>query len=178
MAEIRGENTDPSSWYRKVERYNLNHTIKANPILGTGLGVRYLQLIRLDQLSFGYAVYISHNQVLLVMSATWLIGFLIFNIFFATLMTQLTIYWRVLDVDWQRATALVGLISVMNWIVVGYYDMQLFFFRNSIFMGVVVAVPAALFRYQVQVAMDRAGASPASPADKGRADEPTNPAYA
>ena len=181
MAEIRGENTDPSSWYRKVERYNLKHTIKANPILGTGLGVRYMQLIKLDQLSFGYAVYISHNQVLLVMSATGLIGFLIFNIFFATLMTQLTIYWRVIDVDWQRATALVGLISVMNWLVVGYYDMQLFFFRNSIFMGVVVAVPAALFRHQVQVAMDRASngqRATTGGADEGKRDEPTNPAYA
>ncbi|MCX7020422.1 MAG: O-antigen ligase family protein [bacterium] len=145
-AELLKEDTDRSSFYRKAERYNLRHTIRANPIMGTGLGVRYLQLITLDKLNFGYAVYITHNQVLLVHSATGTIGYFIFLTFFVSLVAQLTIYWRLLEVPWQRATALCAVLSVTNWLVVGYYDLQLFFFRNSIVMGVIVAIPTALYR--------------------------------
>lgn len=148
-AEIFGDNTDNSSWYRKVERFNLRQTIRANPILGTGLGRRYLQPIPLDDLGFGYAVYISHNQVLLVHSATGSIGYFIFLSFFTLLVAQLAIYARALREPWQKATAICALMSVMNWLLVGYYDMQLFFFRNSIIVGAFVALPAALFRHQV-----------------------------
>lgn len=147
-SELMGDNTDNSSWYRKVERYNLRHTVKANPVLGTGLGVKYLQLIPLDHLSFEYAVYISHNQITLVHSATGTIGYFIFLFFFSALMVQLTIYWKNLREPWRRATALVALLSVMNWLIVGYYDMQLFFFRNSIFAGMAIALPAVLNRWQ------------------------------
>lgn len=149
-AELMGENTDASSWYRKVERYNLRHTIRANPILGTGLGVPYLQMIHLDKLTFGYAVYISHNQVLLVHSAMGSVGYFIFLTFFTTLMAQLAIYSKVLKEPWHRAVAICALLSVMNWIVVGYYNMQLFFFRNSIVMGVIIAMPAVLYRWQME----------------------------
>lgn len=145
-AEIYGENTDNSSQYRKIERYNLKHTIRQYPLLGTGLGVRYLQLIPLDDLGFEYAVYISHNQILLVHSATGSIGYFIFLLFYCALVTSLALQWRRLQSPWQRALALAGALSIMNWLLVGYYDMQLFFFRNSIVMGVIVGLPAALER--------------------------------
>lgn len=147
-AELMGENTDSSSHYRKVERYNLKHTVRAHPILGTGLGVRYLQLIPLDDLGFEYAVYISHNQVLLVHSATGSVGYWLFLSCFVGLVASMTMQWRRLEAPWQRAVALAGMLSVMNWLIVGYYDMQLFFFRNSMIMGVFIGLPAALERIQ------------------------------
>lgn len=149
-AEVFGDNTDHSSWYRKVERYNLRHTVRANPAFGTGLGVKYLQLIGLDQLSFEYFVYITHNQVLLVHSATGTVGFFLFLVFYVSLVTQNTIYFRFLRGGWERATALMALLSVMNWLVVAYYDMQLFFYRNSIAVAIFIAIPAALYRVQLQ----------------------------
>lgn len=145
-AELFGENTDNSSWYRKVERYNLRHTVKENPVLGTGLGVRYKQLITLDKLSFEYFVYISHNQVLLVHSATGTIGYVLFLLFFLGLISQLTIHYRYLPVGWHRAIALVALLSMMNWMIVAWYDMQLFFYRNSFVMAFAVGMSGALFR--------------------------------
>lgn len=148
-AEVYGDNTDNSSFYRKVERFNLRHTIRQNPVMGTGLGVKYLQIITLDQLSFEYFVYIPHNQVLLVHSATGTIGYTIFLLFFAALITQMTIYYRYLHVGWQRLLALVALLSIMNWLMVGYYDLQLFFYRNSMVMGILVALPAVLYRHQL-----------------------------
>ena len=54
-----------------------------------------------------------------------------------------------------------GLLSVLNWLCVGYYDLQLFFYRNSLFVGIVVALPASLFRYEVLSGRSRHEASPA-----------------
>jgi hypothetical protein len=159
QAELLGQQTDMSSWYRKVERYNLRHTVRANPVMGTGLGVPYLQLIPLDKLSFEYAIYISHNQVLLVHSATGSAGYFIFLLFYSCLMAQLTIYWRGLREPWQRAIAVGALLSVINWLLVGYYDMQLFFFRNSMVVGFFVGLPAALYRIQNEQAKAEALAS-------------------
>lgn len=147
-AELLGENTDNSSWYRKVERFNLRHTVRSSPILGTGLGVRYKQIIRLDTLTFDHYVYITHNQVLLVHSTTGAIGYFLFLTFFTALSAQLAIYYRWLDEGWQRAIALAALLSILNWLCVAYYDLQLFFYRNSLFMGTIVGIPAALFRYR------------------------------
>lgn len=149
-AELFGENTDNSSFYRKVERFNLKHTIRQNPIMGTGLGIKYLQIIKLDDLGFGYAVYISHNQVLLVHSATGSIGYFIFLLFFGAIMTENTLLWRTLKTPWARATALCAVLSTMNWLIVGYYDMQLFFFRNSVLMGAFLGLPRALKHIQNQ----------------------------
>jgi len=149
-AELLGENSDQSSWYRKVERFNLRHTVRSSPLLGTGLGVRYLQIIPLDKLSFGYAVYITHNQVVLVHSATGSIGYFLFLFFYCAVVAQLAVYWHQLQVPWHRSTALAGLLCIMNWLIVGYYDMQLFFFRNSMVAGLAIALPAVLYRCQVE----------------------------
>ncbi|MFW5830204.1 MAG: hypothetical protein ACOCXA_08080 [Planctomycetota bacterium] len=155
VTEVRGRFTDTSSEYRKWERYDLIQTIRAYPLLGAGLGVEYLQPIPLPDLGFQYYVYIPHNQVLGTHALMGPHAYFILLFFFFVLFTQLLTYHRRLEVDWHRLLALAAAASVVNWLIVGYYDMQLFYFRNSIFMGAVVALPAALMQWQAEQEVSR-----------------------
>lgn len=148
QSEVANQNTDSSSQYRKLERYDLLHTVRAYPILGTGLGIRYLQPIELPRLPFEYYVYINHNQILMTHALMGPVAYGVLMLFYLTLFAVLLSYYRQLKDPWHRVLSLAAAASVANWLIVGYYDMQLFFFRNSIFIGVVVALPAALMRMQ------------------------------
>ena len=152
QSEVKGEKTDDSSEYRKLERYNLLATIRAFPELGAGLGVKYLQPKELPRLPFEYYVYIPHNQVLGTHALMGPVAYLILLFFYLVLFGQLLNFHRRLREPWHRCLALAGAATVLNWLVVGYYDMQLFFFRNSLFVGVVVALPACLMRWQEEEA--------------------------
>ena len=147
-SEVENKNTDSSSQYRKLERYDLLHTVRAFPIMGAGLGIRYLQPIELPHLPFEYYVYINHNQLLMTHALMGPVAYAVLLIFYLTLFATLLSYHRQLKEPWHRLLALAAAASVANWMIVGYYDMQLFFFRNSIFVGVVVALPACLMRMQ------------------------------
>ena len=147
-SEVEGQNTDSSSQYRKYERYDLIHTIRAYPILGAGLGVEYLQPIPLPDLKFEYYVLIPHNQVLGTHALMGPFAYYILLLFYMSLFCQLLSFHRRLRTNWHRLMALAAAASVGNWLIVGWYDMQLFYFRNSLFMGVIVALPACLMRYQ------------------------------
>lgn len=147
-SEVANKNTDSSSQYRKLERYDLLHTVRAFPIMGAGLGKRYLQPIELPRLPFEYYVYINHNQLLMTHALMGPVAYAVLLLFYLTLFATLLSYHRQLTEPWHRLLALAAAASVANWMVVGYYDMQLFFFRNSVFIGVVVALPACLMRMQ------------------------------
>lgn len=148
QSELRNRTVDSSSQYRKLERYDLQHTIRAYPIMGAGLGVRYLQPIELPRLSFEYFVYITHNQVLMTHALMGPAAYFVLLLLFLTIFAVLLSYHRNLTVPWHRILALAAAASMANWLIVAFYDMQLFFFRNSIFMGVIIALPACLMRMQ------------------------------
>ncbi|MFW5830205.1 MAG: O-antigen ligase family protein, partial [Planctomycetota bacterium] len=147
-SEVRGHYTDSSSEYRKQERYNLIHTIRAYPLMGAGLGVAYLQPIPLPDLGYAYSKLIPHNQVLGTHALMGPQGYFMLLLFHIALLVQMLSCYRRLKTDWHRLLALVAACSVINWLVVGYYDIQLFYFRNNLFMAVVVALPAALMHWQ------------------------------
>ena len=147
-SEGAGKNTDSSSEFRKLERFDLHATIRAYPVMGAGLGIRYLQPIPLPPLTFDYMVYIPHNQVLMTHAMMGPAAYFLLLFFYLALFGQLLSFHRRLRTPWHRCLALAAAASVLNWLIVGYYDMQLFFFRNSLFVGVAVALPACLMRWQ------------------------------
>lgn len=148
QSEVANKNTDTSSQYRKFERYDLNSTIRAYPTLGAGLGVKYLQPIKLPKLSFEYSVYIAHNQIVMTHALMGPCAYFILLFFYMVLFAQLLNFYRCLRNPWHQCLALAAAASVANWLIIGYYDMQLFFFRNSIIVGIFVALPACLMRWQ------------------------------
>ena len=72
-----GDASDPSTRWRDFENYDLAVTVRANPLLGTGLGHPYDEVIRLPDISTAYELYrhVPHNGVLAAFAYTGAIGF-------------------------------------------------------------------------------------------------------
>jgi O-Antigen ligase len=72
------DSSDPSTRWRDFENYDLALTAKANPLLGTGFGHPYDEVIRLPDISADYELYrhVPHNGVLSSFSYTGLLGFI------------------------------------------------------------------------------------------------------
>ena len=65
-----------SDEYRKIERYNLVYTIRADPIQGQGFGQPFLRPVPLDDISrFEFNAYIPHNSLFWVWIKTGFVGF-------------------------------------------------------------------------------------------------------
>ncbi|MEM9561966.1 MAG: O-antigen ligase family protein [Actinomycetota bacterium] len=69
-----------SDLYRDIENFNLNATVRSNPILGTGFGNPFLQPVPLPDITtiFEFADYIPHNTLLGIWIKTGILGFLSF----------------------------------------------------------------------------------------------------
>ena len=69
-----------SDLYRDFENFDLNATIRSNPLLGVGFGKEFLQPIPLPEIGnfFEFADYIPHNTLLWIWVKTGLVGFVSF----------------------------------------------------------------------------------------------------
>lgn len=69
---------DQSTLWRDLENYNIYMTFKANPVLGTGLGHGYNEVIKLPSISGAYALYrfAPHNSILGLFAYAGAVGFL------------------------------------------------------------------------------------------------------
>ena len=77
--DAAGEKDSRSDLYREIENYNLNATIRSNPLLGIGFGQAFLQPIPLPDISFfEFADYIPHNSVLWLWTKLGIVGFVAF----------------------------------------------------------------------------------------------------
>lgn len=68
---------DASSKTRDIENYNLINTLKRSPVIGSGWGHEYVELVRAFDISTVFAQYryIAHNSVLWLWSIGGLVGF-------------------------------------------------------------------------------------------------------
>ena len=72
------DTSDPSTRWRDFENFDLAYTAKQNPLLGTGFGHPYEEVIHLPDISTAYELYrhVPHNSVLSAFSYTGLLGFI------------------------------------------------------------------------------------------------------
>jgi len=68
---------DRSTLWRDLENYDLYYTIKKNPVLGTGFGHGYIELIRLPDISRAFELYrfSPHNSILGLLAFAGFFGF-------------------------------------------------------------------------------------------------------
>jgi hypothetical protein len=86
-----GSTQDSSSGTRDIENFNLIITLKAGPLIGSGFGHEYIEMIKADDITefFAQYRYIAHNSVLWLWSIGGLLGFtgfwalLLVTVFFA-----------------------------------------------------------------------------------------------
>lgn len=75
-AERTDGSLDRSTFFRDMENFNLVHTFRSNPVLGTGLGHRFQQATETDSLEgFDEYGYLPHNSMLGLWAFTGFAGF-------------------------------------------------------------------------------------------------------
>lgn len=128
------EKEDTSNVYRKVENFNLKQTIRQFP-QGIGFGRKYLIIIPLAEVDFPLWDYIPHNCIYWMWAKTGFAGFIIFWLFFGTAIVQAVINYKKMKDPYFRAVSLMVITFIASQMIVAYYDLQLTFYRNMIYLG-------------------------------------------
>jgi len=133
-----------SNLYRDFENYNLAQTVSNNPIIGVGFGKKYEQPIPLVEIPFPLMDYIPHNQILWVLVKMGGVGFFLFWFFFNSFAaTGSRVLMRVRD-PYLKAVSTVIVIAVINQMVVSYFDLQLTYYRNMLYLGCLMGMLPAI----------------------------------
>ncbi len=66
LRSVIDSKADPSTLWRDLENYNLFYTLRHHPLLGTGYGHGYVEIISLPDVSSAYSLYrfLPHNSIL------------------------------------------------------------------------------------------------------------------
>ncbi|MEX0609989.1 MAG: O-antigen ligase family protein [Balneolaceae bacterium] len=124
-----------SNLYRENENYNLAHTIQRTPVVGIGFGRAYDQPVPLVAIRYPLRDYIPHNEILWVMVKMGSVGFLAFWIFFNSFVAKGVKIFSLLKDPYLKAVCLVIIVAVINQMVVSYFDLQLTYYRNMVYLG-------------------------------------------
>lgn len=119
---------------RDQENYNLAVTLKKSPIVGIGFGNKHEWVI-MNYGEFALKGYITHNQILWLITKTGAIGFFFFFFFINSIVLRGAMIQTKLKDPYLKSVCTVCVIMVFGQIVVSYVDMQLTFFRNMVHLG-------------------------------------------
>lgn len=129
-----------SNMYRDIENYNLAVTFKRKPIMGIGFGKKYDLPLELARISFPLRDYIPHNEIFWYLIKTGSIGFFLFWLFFNGFVYKgVTVLDKLKD-PYLRAVCVMVVLAVINQMVVSYYDLQLTYYRNMIYLGTLMGL--------------------------------------
>jgi O-antigen ligase len=118
---------DPSTLWRDLENYDLFYTLRHHPVLGTGYGHGYVEIVWLPDVSNAYALYrfLPHNSILGLWAYGGLVGF---TALWAMLVVGLFLgaraYRHARSVD-DRTVALAAVSVVVVYLVYCYGDLGL-----------------------------------------------------
>lgn len=135
-----------SNLYRDYENYNLAYTVKKNPLLGVGYGNLYEKPLSLANISFSLRDYIPHNQIYWVMVKTGVIGFFTFWFFFNAFAYRSVHIHKSLSDPYLKTICAVIIIAIINQMVVSFFDLQLTYYRNMIYLGTLMGLLPVLER--------------------------------
>lgn len=125
-----------SNEYREIENYNLLVSIRRHLTFGTGFGHRYEQPFPLPKLPNPLQPYIPHNEVLWFWLKTGSIGMVVLWTWFGIVYISASRTMRSALNEWRRLLCALALAIVPLQIMASWGDLQLTFFRNMIWVGV------------------------------------------
>jgi hypothetical protein len=156
FVEQKGTEDESSNFYRKAELVNLKQTIRHNP-MGIGFGNKYEIVMPLDKVDFPLWEYIPHNCIYWMWVKTGFGGFIIFWLFFGTAIAQAVIDYRNMKDPYFKSVALMVLSLVASQVIIAYYDLQITFFRNMIYLGIAMAIATAIRRIEADIPTEQGG---------------------
>jgi hypothetical protein len=129
-----------SNLYRVYERYDLAMTVRGMPLTGIGFGNKYDQPIELVHISFPLREFIAHNEILWLLVEMGAIGYFCFWLFFISFVFRGSSVFSRLRDPYLKSVCAVSVVVVINQLVVSYYDLQLTYPRNMIYLGVLMGL--------------------------------------
>lgn len=117
------EDNQGSDQYRQIENFDLNFTIRAEPIFGLGFGHEFYRPIELPDISFfEFYRYIPHNSILWIWVKTGFLGFASMLLMFGVAMRAAgqTIISRADAAG--RGLVLIGLCYVLMYVIYAFVD--------------------------------------------------------
>jgi hypothetical protein len=119
--------SDSSTRWRDLENYNLFSTVRGHPLLGTGFGHGYSEVIKLPDISEGFELYrfAPHNSILGLLAFSGAIGFLGIWLFIPLGVFFAVRSYRFSTAPGDRTTALATVGILVAYLVHCYGDMGL-----------------------------------------------------
>jgi len=135
---------DTSTLWRDLENYNLYFTLRAHPLLGTGFGHEYIEMIHLPDISAGYSLYryAPHNSILGLLAYAGCIGFTGIWLIIPLGMFFAVRCYRFATVPRDRVAALTAVGVLVAYVVHCYGDMGLGTFTSVFTVSAVLALIA------------------------------------
>jgi len=124
---------------RHHENYDLAVTFQKAPVLGIGFGNKHEWAIRAYG-AFALKGYVTHNQILWLLTKTGAVGFFLFLFFLNMVVLQGASASGQLKDPYLRALCFMMTLSILNQLVVSYVDMQLTNYRNMIYLGLLTGL--------------------------------------
>lgn len=129
-----------SNLFREMENYDLAYTVRREPVLGIGFGNKYFQPIMLPQIPFPLKDYIPHNAILWLIVKTGAIGMFLFCLFMTSYVFRAASVFSRLNDPYLKTICIISIAGVLGQIVVSYFDLQLTFYRNMIYLGMLMGL--------------------------------------
>ncbi len=147
-----------STEWRKLELLNLKATVRAYPF-GIGFGNKYLIVVPYADIGEEFPLwrYIPHCALYWVWIKTGFVGFAIFWLFFGTAIVQAMIDYRAMRDPYFKALALMVILFIVGQVIVAYYDLQITFYRNMIYLGMAMALGTSVRRIEAAEIASQAG---------------------
>jgi hypothetical protein len=153
-----------SNLYRDFENYNLSQTAMKSPVLGIGFGQKYDQPVKLVKIPFPLAEYIPHNEILWLFVKMGAVGFVLWWLFLFSCVSRTTALFRRIGDPYLKAITAVTILAVLGQVIVSFYDLQLTYARNMVYLGALLGLYPALARHE-------SAAAAGTPSPAGRPGE-------
>lgn len=140
------EQKDASSETRDIENYNLLQTLKVSPIVGSGFGHKYRELVKAYDIStiFEAYRYVPHNSVLWFWSAGGLIGFTFYWMFISVGVFTAARVVKVSQSMHERTLGMVAIGAVCAWGAQSFGDMGLMSWMGGLIVASSMGATAAV----------------------------------
>lgn len=136
-----------SNLYRLIENFDLKATIRTSPLIGYGFGKPFLQPVPLPVLATSDPtfngnpyLYIPHNTIYWIWMRLGALGyFALWYLFGSVVIRGCHIVRKLKDPYLQMMAIYIVAIMFME-VIVAYADYQLFFYRNVIYLGLLIGI--------------------------------------
>jgi len=151
LVHQKGTEDEGSNEWRKTELINLRETVRAYPF-GLGFGKKYLVVVPYADIGdlFPLWNYIPHCAIYWIWTKTGFIGFAVFWLFFGVAITQAMIDYRAMRDPYFKSIALMVMLFIVAQVIVAYYDLQITYYRNMVYLGTAMALGTSIRRIEAQ----------------------------